>query len=215
MGLQEFDHANEEPSWSLQLYLTIEMLLQWGSLDYHKQSLRNLQEASHRTRQLCAVILDTVGRELMIKREYTYDEEVCTLQNFCAVSRLVHHVRMFKMCNLADCPPHSHRDQKHGMDAYQEAYCLLQGWPVHTVPLEVKKGQEVVVTTDETAVASSSKLPITYPHFAHMCQPGDSLFVGRYLVNGADESSLYLEARPISLVTYQEAQRAVRAEVLF
>lgn len=57
----------------------------------------------------------------------------------------------------------------------------------------MKKGQELVVTTDETAVASSTKLPISYPHFALMCQPGDSLFIGRYLVNGADQSSLYLE----------------------
>lgn len=62
----------------------------------------------------------------------------------------------------------------------------------------MKKGQELVVTTDETAVASSTKLPITYPHFAHMCQPGDSLFVGRYLVNGADQSSLYLEVWSLS-----------------
>ncbi len=68
-----------------------------------------------------------------------------------------------------------------------------QGWPTHKEVLEIKKGQELVVTTDETAVASSTKLPISYPHFAHMCQPGDSLFVGRYLVNGADQSSLYLE----------------------
>lgn len=29
-----------------------------------------------------------------------------------------------------------------------------------------------------------------------MCvQPGDTLFVGRYLVNGADQSSLYLEVK--------------------
>ena len=72
------------------------------------------------------------------------------------------------------------------------AHCA-QGWPTHKEVLEVKKGQELVVTTDETAVASSTKLPISYPHFAHMCQAGDSLFVGRYLVNGADQSSLYLE----------------------
>jgi pyruvate kinase len=50
--------------------------LQWGSLDYHKQSLRNLLEASQKTKQLCAVILDTVGRELRIKRKFALDEEV-------------------------------------------------------------------------------------------------------------------------------------------
>ena len=69
----------------------------------------------------------------------------------------------------------------------------MQGWPVHSEGFDIKNGQEVRVTADEKAEASSLVLPITYPHFAHMCQPGDTLFVGRYLVNGADQSSLYLE----------------------
>ncbi|KAK9908291.1 hypothetical protein WJX75_005628 [Coccomyxa subellipsoidea] len=120
--------------------------LTWGSLEYHKQSLRNLQAATQKTKHLCAVILDTVGRELMIRRDYELDNE---------------------------------------------------GWPTHKEVLEVKKGQELVVTTDETAVASSTRLPISYPHFAHMCQAGDHLFVGRYLVNGADQSSLYLEVKEV------------------
>ena len=49
---------------------------QWGSVDYHKQSLRNLQKACQQTKRMCAVILDTVGRELMIRREFTLDHEV-------------------------------------------------------------------------------------------------------------------------------------------
>ena len=69
----------------------------------------------------------------------------------------------------------------------------MQGWPVHMEGFDIKNGQQVTVTTDEKAEASSSVLPISYRHFAHMCQPGDTLFVGRYLVNGADQSSLYLE----------------------
>ena len=50
--------------------------MQWGSVDYHKQSLRNLQKASQQTKRMCAVILDTVGRELMIRRDSTLDHEV-------------------------------------------------------------------------------------------------------------------------------------------
>lgn len=50
--------------------------LQYGSTDYHKQSLRNVQEAVRRTRRLCAVVLDTFGRELVIRREYEVDEQV-------------------------------------------------------------------------------------------------------------------------------------------
>lgn len=57
----------------------VNVLLQWGSPEYHKQSLRNLQIATQKTKHLCAVILDTVGRELMIKRDYELDHEVCTI----------------------------------------------------------------------------------------------------------------------------------------
>jgi hypothetical protein len=39
-------------------------------------------------------------------------------------------------------------------------------------------------------------LPVTYPKFADMMEPGDTLYVGRYLVSGADQASLYLEVRP-------------------
>ena len=73
------------------------------------------------------------------------------------------------------------------------AHHAMQGWPVHMEGFEIKDKQQVTVTTDDKAEASSSVLPISYRHFAHMCQPGDTLFVGRYLVNGADQSSLYLE----------------------
>lgn len=53
-----------------------ECSVQWGSVDYHKQSLKNLQKASQQTRRMCAVILDIVGRELMIRRDFTLDHEV-------------------------------------------------------------------------------------------------------------------------------------------
>lgn len=36
-------------------------------------------------------------------------------------------------------------------------------------------------------------LPVTYPKFAGMMEAGDTLYVGRYLVSGADSASLYLE----------------------
>ena len=49
--------------------------LQWGPVEYHKQSLRNLEQAVKRTRRLCAVLVDTLGRELMIRRTYTLSED--------------------------------------------------------------------------------------------------------------------------------------------
>ena len=62
--------------------------MQWGSVDYHKQSLRNLQKASQQTKRMCAVILDTVGRELMIRRDSTLDHEVKNMLS--VLSRTLH-----------------------------------------------------------------------------------------------------------------------------
>lgn len=42
---------------------------QWAPIEYHRTSLLNLQEAMRRTKRLCAVMLDCLGRELMIKRK--------------------------------------------------------------------------------------------------------------------------------------------------
>ena len=51
------------------------LLLQWGPLQFHKQSLVNLQKAMHKTRKLCAIMIDTVGRELLIDSEAKLDEQ--------------------------------------------------------------------------------------------------------------------------------------------
>ena len=42
-------------------------------------------------------------------------------------------------------------------------------------------------------------LPVSYEKFTSMVQPGDTVFLGRYLVTGSEDSSLYLTVRPISL----------------
>lgn len=50
-------------------------MLQWGSLGFHKKSLANLAEAMKRTRKLCAIMIDSVGRELIINRPSQEDED--------------------------------------------------------------------------------------------------------------------------------------------
>ena len=45
-------------------------------------------------------------------------------------------------------------------------------------------------------------LPVTYTKFAGMMEPGDTLYVGRYLVSGADSASLYLEVSQILIGSY-------------
>ncbi|KAK9805287.1 hypothetical protein WJX72_011225 [[Myrmecia] bisecta] len=48
--------------------------LTWGTLEFHRKSLENLHEAMLRTRKLCAVMLDTTGREIVIDRDTVPDE---------------------------------------------------------------------------------------------------------------------------------------------
>ena len=81
--------------------------MQWGSVDYHRQSLRNLQKASQQTRHMCAVILDTVGRELMIRRDFTFDHEVrCTHSTHTAMpnsARKPCGLHMYASVSLLQC----------------------------------------------------------------------------------------------------------------
>ena len=49
--------------------------MQWGTKDFHRLSLQNLNEAMQRTRKLCAIMLDTTGREITVLREHEIDEK--------------------------------------------------------------------------------------------------------------------------------------------
>lgn len=48
--------------------------LTWGTMEFHERSLQNLQMAVKNTRRLCAVMLDTVGREIFVKRPHKIAE---------------------------------------------------------------------------------------------------------------------------------------------
>ncbi len=43
--------------------------LTWGPLEFHRKSLANLQLAMRKSRRLCCTMVDTLGRELMIRRQ--------------------------------------------------------------------------------------------------------------------------------------------------
>ena len=121
--------------------------LTWAPIEYHRLSLQNLNEAMRRTRRLCAVMLDSLGREIMVRRKYGVDEN---------------------------------------------------GWPGIFDQLEIKAGQRISITSDPNAECTNTVFPVTYPKFPAMCQEGDSIFVGRYLVTGAEDSSLFLEVEEVS-----------------
>ena len=72
----------------------------------------------------------------------------------------------------------------------------MQGWPRPKGCINIKKGQEVIVSTEE-GMAHDNVLPIEFSAFDRMCAEGDTLFVGRYLTNGADLSSVYMDVSNI------------------
>jgi hypothetical protein len=51
--------------------------------------------------------------------------------------------------------------------------------------------------TSPDVECTSTELPVTYTRFADMVEPGDSIYLGRYLVSGADSASLYLKVRAL------------------
>ena len=53
----------------------------------------------------------------------------------------------------------------------------------------------VITTTTYSADAEPGTFSVNYPGFKDMVVVGDTVFLGRYLVTGADESSLYLQVR--------------------
>ena len=66
-------HIRPHPRGSLCTHITGPCVLQWGTLDFHARSLANLKTAMRRTRKLCAVILDTLGRECLANSQPRLD----------------------------------------------------------------------------------------------------------------------------------------------
>lgn len=120
--------------------------LTWGPIEYHRRSLDNLQEAMRRTRRLCAVVLDTLGREVMVRRPFRIDPD---------------------------------------------------GWPNQIgQEIPVKAGDKLTLTTRDVE-ATGTLLPVTYPGLAAMMEAGDNVYIGRYLVSGADQASLYIKVESV------------------
>ena len=55
---------------------------------------------------------------------------------------------------------------------------------------------QVTLTTGPVPEGGGNVLPVSYDKFTSMVQPGDTVFLGRYLVTGSEDSSLYLTVRP-------------------
>ncbi|KAK9861213.1 hypothetical protein WJX84_011545 [Apatococcus fuscideae] len=121
--------------------------LTWGSIDFHRRSLENLNEAMRRTRKLCAIMLDTVGRELIVERGAHLDET---------------------------------------------------GWPIHDSNVSIAPNSKLVFTSKPDAEAGPGVLPISYSGLPTMAEKGDTIFLGRYLVTGSEDSSVYLTVEEVT-----------------
>lgn len=53
---------------------------------------------------------------------------------------------------------------------------------------------QIIITTSEAdkSAAEGKVLHVSYAAFPGMCMKGDTIFLGKYLVTGSEESSLYL-----------------------
>ena len=56
-------------------------------------------------------------------------------------------------------------------------------------------GMQLVLTSKPDAKAGPGVLPISYAHLPDMAEVGDTIFLGRYLVTGSEDSSVYLTVR--------------------
>ena len=84
------------------------------------------------------------------------------------------------------------------MSLRRPATLNADGWPVLSGEVSISAGATVtVVPASSGAEFSASVFPLSYAGLAAAVTKGDQLFVGRYLVNGAEESSLYLEVSSV------------------
>ncbi|CAI7896868.1 unnamed protein product [Closterium sp. NIES-54] len=154
-----------------------------GDADYHQHTLDNLRIAMHRTKKLCAVMLDTVGAELIIPNPggapitLTAGSDI-TLSPACSAAS-------------ASCLPLSF----HG---------LAQGLSVW-VAWRVDRHGTYHGSTWQHSVRHPV-LPPAHPTHAPLhalpCEPqrqavraGDEIFVGQYLFTGAETTSVWLQVR--------------------
>ena len=167
---------------------------QSGNLDYHTQSLQNLAAAVKQARRLCAVMVDTIGRELIIRRPHDLDETArppCShalqplLHPSLAQTRPAHAHTAAACCRAAPgSPGRPLLASWQGSGALKctvppwlggtaEASPLVQGWPVYRDSIEVKAGQKIVVTAAEDGAddtrAEVPRLPVSNPTFVEVC----------------------------------------------
>lgn len=121
-----------------------------GPIEFHRNSLLHLTEAMRRTRRLCSTVIDTMGRELMVRGQWQANDQVRIAGRGRACSmRCVVRLLLPTPAAFAHAPPLA-----------ALAFPSLQGYPWVLGQNEVTVGQTITLTTRPDAVATKDLLPI-------------------------------------------------------
>jgi hypothetical protein len=164
--------------------LTAAAAPQWGPLAFHKKSLLNLGEAMRRTRKLCAVMVDVVGREIVLNRPSKVLRRPAASRLACSRQQ-------------ADCPCCLriwHACKELLPDAALLAQIEEDGWPRFENPISVKATDKVsaaVPRHDRHAGMAVAALALCVPFpVAALSVGGDS--TARLRCGGLDAAAVRL-----------------------
>lgn len=123
------------------------------------------------------------------------------LQGAIAGCLLVWHTRWYMSitlcCNKPSSAQHADLSTAHSMSCHVHCVMLTTcSEPLHlSCPRVITCSalcMQITITQNPEAEASNEVLPVSYPKFTTMIQKGDTIFIGRYLVTGSEDSSLYV-----------------------
>ena len=170
--------------------IIVHLPAQWGTLEFHRRSLRNLQEAMRKTRKLCAIALDTINREVQIDERGWPVHEGKPFR--VEKGDKVRPARLQAALPWRTLPPpsvpHTHPTLCWNPWLWRDPCRHADAGSAAQITITTAPGGKV----DEGA----GVLPISYPGFPKMVQKGDTVFLGRYLVTGSEDSSTYLTVHP-------------------
>lgn len=150
--------------------------LTWGPLSFHRASLRNLAAAMAATRRLCAVMLDTSGREIYVDRSPALEVDA------------------------NGWPVHSESTNVSAGDTLA-LVCGAGAARPGTPPGAAVAAIAAAAPTGTGSPASPHTLHVSYGGLSAMAQPGDVIVVGRYLATGSEETSVYVTVTSVEGAT--------------
>lgn len=168
--------------------------LTWGPPEYHVQWLKNLKEAMQRTKRLCATIVDTVGREVLVRTEYELDKDGWPVHTSTTSITQGQEVRLTADPNAklsSSCLPITFPFEHiaHAGDTFFVGRYLASGADDSSVWLEVTRieGRDVVCEAKNSSELSGL---LTILHAEHPDRGGGLNYTDLPLLSEHDEAAL-------------------------